>query len=402
MEESIAIAAELSRRVLIVDDEAEIRCFFKDFLSNCQVCTAADGSEVAPLLASFRPHLVITDLRMPCQGGLAVVEMVKAHDATIEVLVITGYGRIEEAVEAMKLGASDFIPKPFEIDQMHMAIEKCFERIRLRQQNTVLQQANRKLQHLTQLKEKFLRLTSHELRGPLTILQGYCDLLALAANSPEDLQEARAAMQVAISNLTTIVQNLTLLMTTTTDDLPIGRQPFDVMALLRMTLNEIKVHARHRQHQYHLIGPDPFPAVGDPLRVTQVVRELLFNATKFTPDRGTISVYLTSDQACFTIEVQDNGIGMSTDEVVLAFESFYEAASSQHHSTSQTNFKGGGLGIGLTLVRDIVAAYGGRVAIVTAPNQGTTVTIRLPRDTTIHKTVVQEPDHLDSKKRELA
>ncbi len=383
MEDAVAApSVELNRRVLVVDDEAEIRLFFQDFLSNCQVCTVADGSEVAPLLASFRPHLVITDLRMPRQGGLAVVELVKAHDPATEVLVITGYGRIEEAVEAMKLGASDFIPKPFDVRQMHLAVEKCFERVRLRQQNTALQQANRELQRLTELKEKFLRMTSHELRGPLTILQGYCDLLAVMADSPDDVREARAAMQAAISNLTTIVQNLTLLMTTTSDHLPINSQPFDVVALARATLEEIKVHARHRQHQYHLAGPEHLPAVGDALRVTQVLRELLFNAVKFTPDHGNICVRLTSDEQSFTIEVADNGIGMATHEVAAAFESFYEVASTQYHSTSRTNFKGGGLGIGLTLVRDIVAAYGGRVAIVSEPEKGTTVTVQLPRDNT--------------------
>ncbi|QUV84687.1 hybrid sensor histidine kinase/response regulator [Chloracidobacterium aggregatum] len=383
MEEFVATpSVGLNRRVLVVDDEAEIRLFFKDFLSDCQVCTAADGSEVAPLLASFRPHLVITDLRMPRQGGLAVIELVKAHDPAIEVLMITGYGRIEEAVEAMKLGASDFIPKPFEVEQMHLAIEKCFERVKLRQQNTALQEANRELQRLTELKEKFLRMTSHELRGPLTILQGYCDLLAVMADSPDDVREARVAMQAAISNLTTIVQNLTLLMTTTTDHLPISCQPFDVAALVRTTLEEIKVHARHRQHQYHLAGPEHLPAVGDALRVTQVLRELLFNAVKFTPDHGNIHVRLTSDEPYFTIEIEDNGIGMAAHEVAVAFESFYEVASSQYHSTSRTNFKGGGLGIGLTLVRDVVTAYGGRVSIVSEPGKGTTVTVRFPRDKT--------------------
>ncbi|MCS7080284.1 MAG: hybrid sensor histidine kinase/response regulator [Chloracidobacterium sp.] len=369
----------LSRRVLVVDDEAEIREFFRDFLSDCDVRTAADGSEVAPILPAFRPHLVITDLRMARQSGLAVLEVVKGHDPFTEVLVITGYGRIEEAVQAMKLGASDFILKPFEIEQMRAAIEKCFERLALRRQNTVLRQANEELRRITELKEKFLRLTSHELRGPLTVLQGYCDLLDDMAESPDDVREARAAMQVAISNLTTIVQNLTLLMTATTDALPISRQPFDVMSVLRTTLAEIKVQARHRAHQYVLTGPETLPVLGDPLRITQIVRELLFNAVKFTPDQGRIRLALTTDGPNFRLEVEDNGIGMNAQEVAVAFESFYEAAKTQYHSTSQTNFKGGGLGIGLTLVRDIVAAYGGRVGIVSQPGQGTTVTVVLPQ-----------------------
>lgn len=369
----------LARRVLVVDDEAEIREFFKDFLADCDVRTAADGCEVAPLLSAFRPHLVITDLRMPRQGGLTVLELAKSHDPFIEVLVVTGYGRIEEAVQAMKLGASDFIPKPFELEQMRAAVEKCFERVALRRQNTALRQANEELQRLTELKEKFLRLTSHELRGPLTILQGYCDLLDTLADSPGEVREARAAMQSAISNLTTIVQNLTLLMTTTTDALPIDRQAFDAVEVARTTLEEIKVHARHRGHHYVLAGPETLPVVGDPLRVAQITRELLFNAVKFTPDGGSIRLALLVDGPLFGVEVADNGIGMNAQEVAAAFESFYEVAQTQHHSTSRTNFRGGGLGIGLTLVRDIVAAYGGRVGIVSRPNQGTTVTVWLPQ-----------------------
>ncbi|MFQ3582686.1 MAG: ATP-binding protein [Chloracidobacterium sp.] len=369
----------IERRVLVVDDEAEIRAFFEDFLAGYQVRAVADGSEVAPLLPVFCPHLVITDLRMPHQGGLSVIRMVKDHDPTTEVLVVTGYGRIDEAVEAMKLGASDFIPKPFEVEQMRAAIEKCFDRIALRRQNAALIHANQELQRLTELKEKFLRLTSHELRGPLTILQGYCDLLSILADSPTDVREAGQAMQTAVSNLTTIVQNLTLLLAATSDQIPITRQSFDVMEVLRTTLEEIKVHAHHRHHEYHLTGPDRMEALGDPLRVTQIARELLFNAVKFTPDHGTIWLELgaVADEH-FAIKVQDNGIGMASTEVVSAFESFYETANTQHHSTSRTNFRGGGLGIGLTLVRDIVSAYGGKVGILSEPGQGTTVTVSLP------------------------
>ncbi|OYT72979.1 MAG: hypothetical protein CFK52_02930 [Chloracidobacterium sp. CP2_5A] len=369
----------LTRRILVVDDEPEICNFFQDLLVDYQVRAVADGSEVSPLLPLFRPQLVITDMRMPRQGGLSVIRLVKEHDRNTEVLVVTGYGRIDEAVEAMKLGASDFIPKPFEVEQMLAAIEKCFDRISLRQQNAALIHANRELQRLTELKEKFLRLTTHELRGPLTILQGYCDLLGLLADSPDDVREARQAMQAAVSNLTTIVQNLTLLMVSTVDRIPIASDPFDVAETLRSTLEEIKVHARHRNHQYVFTGPDRLEAVGDPLRVTQIARELLFNAVKFTADGGAITLALQlAEPDRFVIRVEDNGIGMASSEIVSAFEPFYEAANTRHHSTSRTNFKGGGLGIGLTLVRDIVDAYGGRVSILSEPERGTSVTVALP------------------------
>lgn len=370
----------LEKRIVVIDDEPDIREMCVDILSGYAVQTAADGSEIAPLLSGFQPQVVITDMRMPRESGLTVIRLVKQHNPNIEVLVMTGHGKIEEAVEAMKLGASDFILKPFEITQMLSAVKKCFERITLRFENAELQMANRELQRLNELKGKFLRLTSHELRGPLTILQGYCDLLPLLIDSPKEIREAAETMTNAVGNLTTIVQNLTLLMTTQRDAMVVNAQRFDVARALSSVTEEIRVHAHHRNQTFVFEAPPVFPAIGDPLRVTQIARELLFNSVKYTKDGGMIVITLKREpnDEEFSFDVTDNGIGLEDSLIGQVFDSFFEAGDTQYHSTSRTNFLGGGIGIGLTLVRDIVRAYGGRVGISSQVGVGTSVTVTLP------------------------
>lgn len=373
-------SSSLEKRIVVIDDEPDIREMCVDILSGYTVQTAADGSEIAPLLTSFHPQVVITDMRMPRESGLTVIRLVKQHNPGIEVLVMTGHGKIEEAVEAMKLGASDFILKPFEITQMLSAVRKCFDRINLRLENAELQLANRELQRLNELKGKFLRLTSHELRGPLTILQGYCDLLPLIVESQKEVKEAAETMSNAVGNLTTIVQNLTLLMTTQKDAMVISGQRFDVSRTLNLVIEEIKVHSHHRNQSFVFDGPSSLPIFGDPLRIAQIARELLFNSVKFTKDGGLIVVTLKQEPGSdeFSFDVTDNGIGLDESLIGQVFDSFFEAGDTQHHSTSRTNFLGGGIGIGLTLVRDIVRAYGGRVGISSRPELGTSVLVTLP------------------------
>lgn len=375
-------SSSFEKRIVVVEDETDIREMFVEILNlnGYTVRSSADGSEIATLLTGFEPQVVITDMRMPRESGLTVIRVVKQHNPRIEVLVMTGQGKIEEAVEAMKLGAIDFILKPFEVTQILAAVKKCFDRITLQIENAELQLANRELQRLNELKEKFLRLTSHELRGPLTIIQGYCDLLPFITESQPEVREAADNMSNAVGNLTTIVQNLTLLMTTRKDGLVITARRFDVIHLLAGVLEEIKVHAHHRNQTFAFEAPSELQILGDPLRVAQIARELLFNSVKFTRDGGRITLRICHDpsSAEFILEVADNGIGLNEGLMGQVFDWFFEAGNTQYHSTSRTNFLGGGIGIGLTLVREIVRAYGGRVGISSRPDHGTSVLVTLP------------------------
>jgi two-component system response regulator AtoC len=134
------------RRVLIVDDEENIRLVLRTLLRRhgYEVETASGGEEALPLVESFGPDVVLADVRMPKMGGLDLLATLRAkgHDATV--IVMSAYGNVDQAIEAMKAGAYDYIQKPFKPDEVVLALKKAEERETLRRENRALREEIRK------------------------------------------------------------------------------------------------------------------------------------------------------------------------------------------------------------------------------------------------------------------
>lgn len=169
---------ELSK-VLIAEDEERMRRLLGMLLGNKghELILCADGEEAIGKFGESQPDLVITDLRLPKVGGLDVIRHIQGNAPEIPILVITAYGSIESAVEAMQLGACDYITKPFEEARIHLAIEKALERGRLLTENKQLR---------TELRSRFA-------------------FDAIVAESPQFLSVLDQARQVAASNSTVMV-----------------------------------------------------------------------------------------------------------------------------------------------------------------------------------------------------
>ena len=134
------------RRVLIVDDEENIRLVLRTLLRRhgYEVEAAASGEAALPLVESFGPDVVLADVRMPKMGGLDLLATLRAkgHDATV--IVMSAYGNLDQAIEAMKAGAYDYIQKPFKNDEIVLALKKAEERESLRRENRALREEIRK------------------------------------------------------------------------------------------------------------------------------------------------------------------------------------------------------------------------------------------------------------------
>ena len=128
--------------VLIIDDEPLMRLSMVDALSavGYEVRDASMGDEGIGLLHERRFDLVVTDLRMPGSDGLQVVQACKDSSSDTEVIVITAYGSVGTAVQAMKLGAFDYITKPFSMDELLLTVDRATKVVALRQENTALRQ----------------------------------------------------------------------------------------------------------------------------------------------------------------------------------------------------------------------------------------------------------------------
>jgi two-component system, NtrC family, response regulator AtoC len=134
------------RRVLVVDDEENLRVVLRTLLRRhgYEVESAASGEEALGLVDSFGPDVVLTDVRMPKMGGLDLLATLKAKHNDATVIVMSAYGNMDLAIEAMKAGAYDYVQKPFKPDEVVLALRKAEERELLRRENRALREEIRR------------------------------------------------------------------------------------------------------------------------------------------------------------------------------------------------------------------------------------------------------------------
>jgi two-component system CheB/CheR fusion protein len=237
---------------------------------------------------------------------------------------------------------------------------------RVRERTRALEEADRH-------KSEFLDALSHELRNPLApILSGVYLLETLPASSPPAVR-ARAAIRRQAEHLTRIVDDLLDVTRISRGKVQLRREALDLHELLRRTCDDHgAVFAAADVRLVADLPGGPVPVDGDPTRIAQVIGNLLTNACKFTPPRGTVTVALRAAEGWAEVAVRDTGIGIDPRQLARMFEPFAQ----EERGLARTR---GGLGLGLALARGLVELHGGTLtAQSTGPGAGATFTLRLP------------------------
>lgn len=370
-------------KILIVDDEREIRNLFEQALraQGYQVFCAQDGQEALRLCSADSYQILLTDLNMPNMNGNTLLARVKERWPFMEVVMITGYGTIESAVNALKSGAADFILKPVKIDQVQFVVNRCFQKLRARHENLALRELNDQLRELNEMKDKFLAITNHEVRTPLTIMKGYLELLCDdLQNADPETREMLGILRKTCKELCHVADRMHVLARIHRSQLAEGSDLIDLRLLVRQISADM--HGLFQRRHIALtqkLGGEPGLVRGEGAGLKLVVHELLENALKFTPDGGGVSVEVDASGDEVLCRVRDNGVGIPFDKQELIFKDFYELQETTHHKSSTAEFMGGGMGIGLSLVKEIVSGMGGKVAVDSEPGVGSIFSICLPR-----------------------
>ncbi len=231
---------------------------------------------------------------------------------------------------------------------------------------------------LARAQREFLMVASHELKTPLTTLGGYLELLARHVARPEPPDRARLARHLAIAReelgrLRRLSEDLMTAARSHAGGPTVARQPLDLAALVRGTVERF-VTPRNVATRGHRIGcqtAGPLPGDYDAVRLAQVLTHLLDNALKYSPGGGDVAVDARRAGAEARLSVRDQGIGIAAEERERVFRPFYRAANAGQGSPE-------GLGLGLALSRDIVAAHGGRLWVEAAPGGGSIFHVALP------------------------
>ena len=396
------------RTLLIVDDEEgprqSLRIVFKD---DYDILLADNGTKALDLVKQHSVDAAVLDIRMSGMSGVELLGKLKEIDSTIEIIMLTAYETIETARQALKLGACDYLTKPFDISTMRAAIANAMERHTLSEE---IHANNRKLVELQEelhnqkLQEEIVRTKGeiyasviHDINGPLTIISGFIEIInqhisnatALDPGSLDLVKDRLARITRQVNNCIEISQRyLSFLRKRSTDKAPIGTN--QILADLGELL---KVHPSAQKNEL-VIRPLDEDAVAEinGTDLIQILLNLTINALQCSPEPHRVEIFgqrlakpldlsavqdgpeshlinrdgLHNVAPLLAIAVRDNGPGIAPDVLPKIFQPFFTTKSSSK-----------GTGLGLAIVHRFVKEGKGAIHLQTRVGEGTTFTIYL-------------------------
>jgi signal transduction histidine kinase len=242
---------------------------------------------------------------------------------------------------------------------------------RVQERTEELARLNRELAKLNKKKSDFVAIAAHELKTPLTLIQGYAEMLAEA--SAHDLPPAMLGRELdgivnGVERLRTIIEDIIDVSLIDTEVLALNLEPTSLQSVIEMVRRDWMVIAAERGQEIAAERVPDLPYIeADGVRLHQVFDNLIGNAIKYTPDGGTIEILARGLEtqgtgiAFVEVIVADSGVGIDPEEQERIFDKFYRIEGPDLHSSSKTRFMGAGPGLGLTIAKGIVEAHGGRI-----------------------------------------
>jgi signal transduction histidine kinase len=422
-------------RVLVVEDSPTQARMLRLILEGegFTVGTAPDAQAALAQLAAAPFDVVVSDVLMPGLTGFELCRMIKADPALCEipVVLVTTLREPQEIVQALEVGADSFIRKPYEPDALVVRLRSLlaqrsaapkdvatptprrrreddprsrgveavfngktisvhanreqvlrlllgtFEDVvrantLLREREEELSIAKRDLEEAARMKDIFFATLSHELRTPLTAIVGWVHILKEGQNSPVLIRRAVETIERNLNVQNRLIADLLDVSRIVSGKLDLEKAALDLPALVRASVESARPAASANGVVLEVdLEPIASPISADPVRLQQVVTNLLTNSLKFTPRGGRVVVRLAQEESNAVLTVADSGTGIRPEALPFVFERFRQA--------SIADTKAGGLGLGLAIVKHIVEMHEGTVkAASPGVDQGATFTVTLP------------------------
>lgn len=321
---------------------------------------ARSEAETATLALQHAPHL----------AGHETLGGVPDRTLPIDHLIVTE--RLHAAVRmARRAGATDSAGgrTRSSADGRSVHMREANEQMVL---STLTAQASQAIAERAQrVQNEFLTIAAHELRNPLAPLRTAASLISRVPAS--ELPQLQAVIERQAAHIGRLVGDLLDLARISSGKLRLDLKTVEMIALLRESIDAFRPSVVARQQQLRIDLPSaPVPMQADPVRFTQIVSNLLDNASKYTPEGGSVDISAAVSNATLFITISDTGIGISADALPHIFEPFVQDAHAPR-------FNGEGLGIGLTVVRELVQSHGGEVIATSAGHhQGSQFRLSIP------------------------
>lgn len=487
-----------SIHILIADDEKGIREGCRRILESEGYATdTAENGRIGLEMLQTRPYdLLLVDLMMPVMGGFELMEQARQIDSELIMIVITGFATIESAVDAMKRGAYDYVPKPFTPDQLIAVVNRGLEKRRLslrakrlaeERDQKLLEVANEKskihtivnsmadgilvinreqrlvlwnpaalkmlnlgakaetggsineiipqkdlvqviskafgpdsaqyttiseeinltepeartfmvnvstirdeegqdlgvvstlrditrLKEVEQIKSQFVRMVTHELRAPLSAVEGYLSayLTGAVGDDPNLNRQMLERAKYRTHSLLDLVNDLLEFSKLESKRTERKKELLDLSGIIAGTVELLKNQGEPRELVFQVDIPGSLPMVeADRAEMEQLFTNLISNAVKYNRKRGKVIVSARDAGNVVEVKVSDTGIGISEENLPSIFDEFFRVSGAETRYTV-------GTGLGLSIVKKIVESHFGRIDVESKLDKGTTFTVKLP------------------------
>jgi len=360
-----------SFKVLVVDDEPTIRELMNLVLERDghTVKTANDGIQALEMLQAERFDVLLSDIQMPHMSGLELLKLAKEAQPDLIVVVMTGFGTIETAVQAIKNGAADFITKPIrDLDQIPLIFKKA-------KQFQILQNEVKALRELNRLQDEFLALISHELRTPLTNVQGGLEAMR-DIFSDQISGEARELLVTAVEGvnaLAAVVESLLMMADLQNDRVVLNKERADLNQLLAELFETASENKKQAAEMTVDLPNESVLADVDVKLLCHAINNIVGNALKFNQNKQDLVITgrITRQNGTARISIGNNGRPISEEDREKIFRRFKQA---EHYMTRSCE----GIGLGLPITKTIVERHGGKISVSSGETEGVTFNIDLP------------------------
>ena len=393
--------------ILLVDDQPANLDALEASLatSGCRFVLARSADEALLALLDQDFAAIVLDVMMPGMSGFELATMIKRRERTKQVPILFLTARMldkQDELRGYSVGAVDYLTKPLEPEILRAKIavfvelyrkRRALARVNLELQRQIgerqrvseqLETANEELEtrvsertaalaEANRRKDEFLAMLAHELRNPLSALRTACEALRLKAPDNADLQMLQGVFQRQVLQLTRLTNDLLDVSRITRDKLTLQRQRVAISEIIDSAVETVRPLVGRRNQQIESeVPPRALLVDGDPVRLSQVLTNLLDNAARYSPEGSKIDLTVSVSGPYVLIRVRDQGAGIERDLMPRVFELFVQG--------SKPPLAGeGGLGIGLPLARRLAEMHGGTLtAYSTGAGKGSEFTLQLP------------------------
>jgi two-component system sensor histidine kinase/response regulator len=377
MEVEESLEAKINRseyKILIVDDVISNVLLLKILLTNekFQVCTANNGTTCIEQAKKEHPDLILLDVMMPDISGFDTAVILKKDEETkdIPIIFLTALNTPADLVHGFKVGASDFLTKPFNKEELVMRVT---QQISLVAAKRIIEKQNAELRATLSNRDKMYSVIAHDLRSPMASIRMVLNLV-VASTSPElvgpELYELLDKANKESEDVHDLLDNLLKWTKSQTGRLNVVIQDLDLNDIIPGVVDIFEMIAETKHIKLNLqMAEGPLVVTADNDMLKTIVRNFLSNAIKFSPENSSIDIIMSKDADFAKVSVRDHGVGIAANRL----GSIFHKGETTYGTSGEE-----GSGLGLQLCQDFAQKIGGDCTVESVEGEGSTFSVTIP------------------------